>query len=140
MQYFPEGGKHSQKSDVYAVGLCIYNMVFPKTNGNAHIDFTANNLVDSDAFWGGTICRYHFEAKEHWPEIEEKYSKHLRLAITFACQWDPRVRPKSLQLIENIVKWMKAAGYWKLDMSDTKLQLPKWATRVHAYGSKDVND
>lgn len=136
---FPPGQKHTNKSDLWAVGACVFNLAIaeaPDRRGGlggdqpfSHLKFPAPKGVDPTAFIKGTAGR----VKELDIGDDRGYTPELRKAIILSTEWDPDKRPKSAELVQILKKMVKAAGHFTMG---TPEQLPEWALRVHDYHSE----
>ncbi|PVH89134.1 kinase-like protein [Cadophora sp. DSE1049] len=139
-QKFADGNRHTNKSDVWAVGACVYNLAIaesPRIGGQArwggsqayaHLKFPPPKALDTTAWIHGRASR----VKELDIGDDRGYSPQLRKAIIMATEWDPDKRPKSAELVQMYKKMVREAGHHVM-VPDA---LPEWAFRVHDYHSE----
>jgi len=137
---FADGNRHTNKSDVWAVGACVYNLAIaeaPRIGGQArwggsqayaHIKFPPPKSLDTTAWIHGRASR----VKELDIGDDIGYSPQLRKAIIMATEWDPDMRPKSAELVQMYKKMVREAGHHVM----VPEALPEWAFRVHDYHSE----
>ncbi|KAM3074257.1 hypothetical protein ACMFMF_006276 [Clarireedia jacksonii] len=139
-QYFPPGKAHSHASDLYALGLCIYNLCLPchthiaSTDTHfvgswSHFDLRTWGSMDTEVWLSGTGSR------RRDLDVGEPYSNQLRDAIRRAAVWDPVRRGTAIDLAKGLVDQAKRAGFGGRDPSLGEM-LPEWATRIHSYNAK----
>lgn len=132
LKVFPPGGKHSIYSDVYSLGLIIFNLCYPASSGYAHVIYpipTKYSKLDQEQYWQGTICRnFDFELNKNG----EGYTEHLEKAIHFAVQRRIGDRPVASKLWR-AVKRLNGKSEFQSMSSATVQPLPEWSTRVHTY-------
>jgi len=141
--YWPDGYRHSFKTDMWALGACLFNLAEcravdkakqPILGSLGHLTlWNKPPNIDNGPFMEGTISRL--------PklEISQRYSSQLRAAIQYASRWNPNERPDALKMIKQLKGLIKQAGYNNSSPEDHE-QLPKWATRVHDYHSREPLD
>jgi serine/threonine protein kinase len=146
---FPNGQKHTVKSDLYSLGASIYNMADlgpvirngrPMNMALSHINFDARpfNVNESD-FWEGTLSRKH-PLDISKVKLNRPYTKQLRDAILEATTWDPRERPDAIQMVRRMKVLMGKSGFLGHVPENSDEELPSWATRVHDYHSREPLD
>jgi serine/threonine protein kinase len=132
IKFFPKGQRHSQYSDVWALGACVYNLCdLTATHGINHCDFDRMRRIpgmDIQIYMEGTECR------KDPLKIPSNYTRELREAIVYATRWNPVQRPSPVRLIERLGPLVDASGYGEQGPSHEPL--PEWATKVHDYLSK----
>jgi serine/threonine protein kinase len=145
-QFFPDGQKHTDKSDLYSLGLIIYNLAeCPPTMRNGrpaniiatHIPWGKNPPgVEESDFLEGTLSRKYpldIRATKHNTE----YTRQLRDAVLLCTRWDPKKRPDAIKMVEMLKGFMEQSGFMShIPKGNDHEQLPNWATRVHDYHSK----
>lgn len=140
-RFFPNGNKHTEKSDLWALGASIYNIAQceaqyqngdPISESWAHIcaDAKPGDTRTWEEFFNGKKSR-----KQVLP-IKSRYSKQLGKAIHLATQWDPKNRPTCAQMVFKMQDLMKEAGMDKMT-DDDRDALPQWALRAHDFYAKN---
>lgn len=125
--FFPVMGRHSRKTDVYALGLTIYNLCHPAGGPAGHMDFSAMPKgMDGGDYSSGVASRKVIRGSA-------KYSSFLAKAVERATRWNPIHRPDAVTLIKDFENLQEAAGFTKQRESDP---LPDWATKKHDYFAK----
>ncbi|RDL38944.1 uncharacterized protein BP5553_03284 [Venustampulla echinocandica] len=128
---FPNGYRHSGKSDIWALGVCIYNLCACRDEaGTDHLDGASRPpLVSWNEWGGGQICR-----RNRYPlPVPPVYSPELREAILRATEWYPDRRPDAATLLRRFEELQEASG---CTYQGGAHALPDWATRKHEYFSK----
>ncbi|KAL2071145.1 hypothetical protein VTL71DRAFT_12380 [Oculimacula yallundae] len=129
---FPPGEKHSNKSDLWAVGVCVFNLAMigypPKCSQPYwHINWPSPKGIDP-LVW----CKTRPSRIQELDIGDELgYTSELRKAIMLTTAFDPDDRPKSAELVQTLKKMVKAAGHDRMDVK----QLPEWAFKVHDFHS-----
>ncbi|KAH9214347.1 kinase-like domain-containing protein [Leptodontidium sp. 2 PMI_412] len=135
---FPPGQRHTNKSDLWAVGACVYNLAIaeaPSTRGGlggsnpySHFKFPPPKGVEVNVWIKGQAAH----VKELDIGDDLGYSAELRKAIILTTEWDPARRPQSAELVQMLKRMVRASGHHVMAPE----QLPEWAFRVHDYHSE----
>ena len=127
-KYWPAGFRHSQKSDVWALGASIYNLCAPKKSCISHINFnlTPPRMTQEEAMEGTKV-------RINPLTIPSNYTDALRDALTLATTWDPKYRPRAVDLLAKLRVLNRQSGFENHAQAEP---LPAWATRVHEYMGK----
>lgn len=140
LKTFPPNQYHTHESDLYSLGVCIYNLCKP-TNVTMHgICFQGSwshqNIVlppipgdENDFFWESQRCR------KRDLDIGSNYTIQLREMIRKITAWDPRRRGAAHQLEHILLPTVKVAGYEEEEFGPSEA-LPEWAIKTHDYHSR----
>ncbi|ESZ95523.1 hypothetical protein SBOR_4108 [Sclerotinia borealis F-4128] len=140
LESFPPNQYHTPESDLYSLGVCIYNLCRP-TNVNLHgirwqgafshfdIESYPENSKEKDMWWQSQICRK-FDL-----DVGAYYSDGLREIIRRATFWKPSYRGAAHQLGKTLVATAIASGYGDEGFGESEA-LPEWAIKKHDYHSK----
>jgi serine/threonine protein kinase len=131
---FPIGFKHSEKTDLWSLTACIYNLAFldgeyPHTN-----ESTRGWPVGGQDWSTGTISR------KKVLQITDRYSKELQHAVLLGSQWDPIQRPGTIEMVRELKKLIVKSGYTSSEWKDKWEEIPDWATRKHEYHAREPLD
>jgi NIMA (never in mitosis gene a)-related kinase len=147
--FFPNGHKHTVKSDLYSLGASIYNMVDlppvimngrPTNSALSHLRLdTKPYNVDMGEFLEGTISRKN-TLDISKVQLNQKYTPQLKDAILIATRWDPKNRPNAIQMVQKMKALMQESGLHSHIAENQDEELPSWATRVHDYHSREPLD
>ncbi|KAF4629673.1 hypothetical protein G7Y89_g8473 [Cudoniella acicularis] len=131
---FPPGQRHTGKSDVWSLGVCIYALgkIFPSAE-YAHLAMGKQPPVDicpkGACKWTSQVSR-----RKMYPyQISRKYSDELREGVIRATEWNLEERPDAVQLVRELEVLQRQAGF--LTQQDAE-PLPDWCTRKHEYFAK----
>ncbi|CAG8976674.1 hypothetical protein HYALB_00012065 [Hymenoscyphus albidus] len=125
---FPTGFRHSRRSDLWALGACIFvlcNAPHPDQD-LSHLSF-GSMKVDPSLWVAGQQPR----RDKGKLTISVRYSRPLQKAIEIATAWSPYNRPSPQRMLLEFNTLLKASGFTKPEPP-----LPEWATRVHEYFGK----
>ena len=129
--YFPKSKRHSQCSDLWALGCSVFNLCTanPSNHGVGH--FKSNGPIPKgmthDQYGQTTLSRVRDL------QISDRYSPQLRTAIRIATTWDYIDRPNPVRMIAQIEQLVEESN---LPLVGKQEPLPEWATPVHEYYSK----
>jgi NIMA (never in mitosis gene a)-related kinase len=130
-RYFPDGQRHTCKSDLWALGASIFNLCVarPCESGYNHITLKGKPpYLQTHQYW---------EVKGSRSEaliVPSFYSEQLRRAIIRCTDADPRSRKSPAEMIKILEHLLKESGHQ--EQGKNSEAIPDWATRVHEYQSK----
>ncbi|PVH67745.1 hypothetical protein DL98DRAFT_600177 [Cadophora sp. DSE1049] len=137
---FPLPFKHSEKTDLWAVGACIYNLseceAIDINSGEPGYDAYAHLVLERSKRPQGLGANSWVNglASRKTPlNIRDQYSDHLRNAIRLATELHPNRRPTTVEMVMYLKETMKKAGITKQHAQTPQEEMPKWALRVHDY-------
>ena len=132
--------KHSQKTDLWALGVCIYNLAqidAKDVNGNTalssccHIQYEQKPPgMDINTFRGGTV------SIRDPMRLSTYYTEELDHVVGKATKFDHKRRPNAMTMVGILKSEMSKTIYTTHDIEESNDRLPGWATRVHEYHSK----
>ncbi|KAI9055920.1 hypothetical protein LZ554_000856 [Drepanopeziza brunnea f. sp. 'monogermtubi'] len=139
-QMFPPPYRHSGKTDLWAVGACIFNLAeceafssngsgTRSTHSNAHLVFDRmpKGLPAEDWMQG-------LASNKDPMQIRDEYSLTLGRAIQICTMVDPRKRPDAALVVQYL---KKAIVYEEIKYPETEDDmLPRWALKVHDYHAR----
>ncbi len=145
LAFFPGSSLHSIWSDVWALGACIFILAecraFDHNKRNlmgpfSHINFwEIPQGLDVSIFISGTASRLKLLELS-----SPRYSGYLRNAIIQATEWNAFNRPHAREMVVILKDAITRAGFMDNRPPADDEQLPKWATRVHDYHSREPLD
>lgn len=122
-KFFPRGGKHTVKSDLWALGASIFDLC--AGDGQGHMTYSNMPVgFDAQVFQEGTTSR------RKVLNIPRAYGAQLRDAVLLATMWEPRSRPPPSVMIKTLSKLLGKSGYKEQGNNEP---LPPWTTKVHEY-------
>ncbi|KAF5875237.1 putative g2-specific protein kinase protein [Botrytis fragariae] len=137
---FPPNQYHTHESDLYALGVCIYNLCRP------------TNAIVHGQRWLGALSHFKFESyPTNRDEIDlwlssrrsrksdldagSSYSPYLRNVVKKMTSWNVSQRGAAHQLEHILIPTVKKCGYYDEDFSPSEA-LPAWAIKKHDYHSR----
>ena len=149
---FPNGQRHTAKSDLYSLGLVIYNLANcgPVIKKDKRVSFMAANHIQWDHWpsgWiekGNTMNDFLFGTISRRKtydinklKLNTRYSMQLTIAIRKCTNWDPKERPDAVGMMEVLKMCMKESEFYEqVPKGAVHEEIPDWATRVHDYHSR----
>lgn len=138
VMWFPKGQRHSLSSDLYGLGLCIYNLCRPfrsrdsddRIGAFSHMNFSTSYGIPKELWIYGTISRI----SNTQLDIGGPYSDQLRKVLRKATSWAPVVRGAAHDLAPQLVGAAERAGFTGEYPSPPEM-LPAWSTRIHSYNA-----
>jgi len=134
MLFFPQDQRHTVKSDLWAIGACIYNLTklnYQDGNYYTHIDWAARAkhrhvyMGDEGSGWNaakiGRITPL---------TVPGKYTSLLREEVERATIFVPSQRPDPIQMMGHL---KRALAHKVLKGLGPNEMLPDWALRKHEY-------
>ncbi|KAI9644333.1 hypothetical protein NHQ30_007690 [Ciborinia camelliae] len=137
LNYFPPGQSHTFESDLYSLGVCIYNLCRP-TNENqngvnwvgAFSHFNRQTYRNNNASWFSMTT-----SRNEVLDIGSIYSIPLRRIMMKATHWNRSQRGAAHELARTLIDTANAAGYNNEEFGESE-RLPTWAIKVHDYNTR----
>jgi len=134
MRYFPPGQRHTVKSDLWAIGACIYNLAKLNYTGNnyyTHINWFAR-AIHHDVYMGdeGSGWNNARIARINPLTVPGTYTTLLTEEVERATTFNPSERPDPIQMMGHL---KRALNHKVLKGLGPNEKLPAWALRRHEY-------
>lgn len=132
MNKFPDGYRHTKKSDLWSVAAVVSNLACATQDKYSHLDMSRIDRhpeLKDLKHYGASISHAVVSRKAELP-VPEWYSWQLMKAVHKAGAWYIKQRPGPSDFINELRQLAEASE--KYDLSHS-YPLPEWATREHEY-------
>lgn len=125
---YPNGFRHSKRSDLWALGACIYVLCNAPNQEKIYFDMSHLDWGHGDLDAHVWIAGQEARRRKGTLTISPRYSRQLRTAIEIATTWAPGNRPDPYRMKLKFDSLLRDSG-----AKAPGPPLPDWATRVHEY-------
>ncbi|KAH6683468.1 kinase-like domain-containing protein [Halenospora varia] len=130
--HFPQGQRHTPASDLWAVGIVIYNLALCGTqHGTSHLAPAPDTPKLPRGRWEtGREAR----VRTHPLKLETpRFSQYLSNLVENAAELEPQYRNEVTKFIRFFEQYQEESGYLT---QASAVPLPYWATKKHEYFHK----